>query len=230
MGELAAAIAHEVKQPLTAVAMAAGTSQRYLARDPPDLGKARESLATISDEAQRAAAVIERIRSLVAKSVPAKSRVDVNETIREVLALAKAEADRHRIVVRTDLGPGLPPVLADRVQLEQVLLNLLVNGIHAMTAISERPRELRIESRQAGSEVTVAVEDRGVGVAPEMIDRIFEPFFTTKPDGMGMGLAISRRILELYGGRLWFSAIDGGGASFQFALPCEPAAEQGVLT
>lgn len=220
MGELTAAIAHEVKQPLAAVVAGAGACERWLARNPPEIRKVRETLPQICEDAQRAAAVIDRIRALVSRAAPVRANLDLNEVIGEVLAIIASEAQQHRVVVRTSLSPALPPARGDRVQLQQVLLNLALNGIQAMSSIADRARELRIDSRQVGGEVVVAVEDQGVGLTPDDAERLFEPFSSTKPGGMGMGLAISRRIVEAHGGRLWASSNEGGGATFRFALPC----------
>ncbi|HUM12442.1 MAG TPA: PAS domain S-box protein, partial [Myxococcaceae bacterium] len=223
MGELTAAIAHELKQPLASLAAAASASRHWLQREPPDLREVEECLDQVSSDARRAGEVLDRIRSMVARSPPSKTRLDLNQTLEEVVALSQSEADRHRIVVRTSLSAGLPPVLGDRVQIQQVVLNLVLNGIRAMATTTGRPRELSMRSKRVGNEVVVEVEDRGVGVRPEDLDRIFEPFFTTKSDGLGVGLAISRRIIEDHGGRLWATANEGAGTIFRFTVPADAA-------
>ncbi|HEY1418117.1 MAG TPA: ATP-binding protein, partial [Myxococcaceae bacterium] len=220
MGELMAAIAHEVKQPLAALAAGASAGRRWLERQPPELDEARQCLQQIVADARRAAEVIDRIRALVEKSAPARARLDMNATIEDAMALARPEAQRHRVSIELALSPELPPVLGDRVQLQQVLLNLVLNAVHAMDGTAG-PREVRVCSEPKDGTVRVAVEDRGPGLDPAALDRMFEPFFTTRPGGMGMGLAISRRIVEAHGGTLWASLRDGGGASFQFTLPAE---------
>jgi signal transduction histidine kinase len=164
--------------------------------------------------------VIQRIRTLATKADPHKVLVDLNEIIHEVARLVHREVLSHRVVLGTDLAAALPPVLGDRVQLQQVLINLVINGIDAMTSVTDRPRELRIVSYQPeADQVLVAVQDTGIGVDPADMDRLFQAFFTTKPNGMGMGLSISRSIIEAHGGRLWASRNVGPGATFQFILP-----------
>jgi PAS domain S-box-containing protein len=222
MGELASSIAHEVNQPLAALVTNANAGLRWLVRDPPDLEEARECLRRIIRDGHRAGEVITRIRSLVKKSAPAKARLDLNDTIQEVLLITDAEARRHRVFVRTELAAALPPVRGDRVQLQQVILNLVMNGIEAMKEVTDRPRELRIRSRpEASSHVLVAVQDRGIGLDEQRLERVFEAFYTTKPEGMGMGLSISRSIIEAHGGRLWPTAHRDYGATFQFTVPTE---------
>jgi PAS domain S-box-containing protein len=222
MGELTSSIAHEVNQPLAAVVTNANASLRWLAGEPPNLDEARECLRRIIRDGNRASEVIARIRALVKKSAPAKARLDLSEMIQEVLAMTNTEARRHRVAVRTELAAGLPPARGDRVQLQQVILNLVMNGIEAMKAVTDRPRELLIKSRlHESGKVLVTVQDSGIGLDPQSIGRLFDPFFTTKPDGMGMGLSISRSIIEAHGGRLWATPNAGEGATFQFSLPTE---------
>jgi len=222
MGELASSIVHEVAQPLAAVATDSTACLRWLAGTSPNLEEARECLQRIIRDGKRAGEVIARIRSLVTKSAPAKERIDRNETIQEVLAMIDAEARRHRVLVRTELAAGLPPVRGDRVQLQQVILNLVMNGIEAMKAVTDRPRELVIRSEPHESgEVLVTVQDSGIGLDAQNMERLFEPFYTTKPEGMGMGLSISRSIIKAHGGRLWAKPNDGLGATFQFTLPTD---------
>jgi signal transduction histidine kinase len=166
--------------------------------------------------------VITQIRSLVKKSSPAKARLDLSEAIQEVLLITNAEARRHRILVRTDLAAGLPPVRGDRVQLQQVLLNLVLNGLDAMKVVTDRPRELLIRSQShEPGQVLVAVQDSGIGLEEGSLERVFEAFYTTKAEGMGMGLAISRSIVEAHGGRLWATRNEPRGAVFQFTLPAD---------
>jgi C4-dicarboxylate-specific signal transduction histidine kinase len=220
MGELTASIAHEVNQPLAAVITNGNAGLRWLAADPPNLDEARECLRRIIRDGNRASDVIARLRALAKKSAPAKARLDLSDTIQEVLAMINPEARRHRVSVRTDLAAGLPPVRGDRLQVQQVILNLVTNGIEAMQAVTDRPRELLIRSQPHESgRVLVAVQDAGIGLDPQQMARLFDAFFTTKPGGMGLGLAISRTIVEAHGGRLWATPNDGPGATFQFTLP-----------
>jgi len=220
MGEFTASIAHEVNQPLAAIVTNAQAALWFLDARPVDLSEVRQTLDAIRRDGRRAGDVIARIRSLVRKSSSSKVRIDLNEAIREVLAIVNPEARQHGIAVRTELAAGLPPVQGDRVQLQQVIVNLAVNGIEAMKGVADRRRELRIRSRphEAGT-VLVTVEDSGTGLDADSAERVFAAFYTTKPDGMGMGLAISRSIIEAHGGRLWPSAKSGRGATFQFTLP-----------
>jgi PAS domain S-box-containing protein len=219
MGELAAAIAHEVNQPLGAVVTNGSASLRWLAGQPPNLEEAREAIERTVREANRASDVIGRIRALLQKAPPQMERLDVNTVIRDVLTLAGNELLRGGIAVQTELAPDIPTVLGDRVQLQQVLLNLILNAIEAMSTISDQPRELLITSAKQADGVLIQVHDSGVGVDPEQADRILEPFFTTKHRGIGMGLSISRSIVEGHGGRLWFTPGSFQGAVFQFTVP-----------
>jgi len=220
MGELTASIAHEVNQPLAGVTTNANAGLRWLAREPPDLEEARACLQRIIRDGQRADEVIARMRAFARKAAPQTARLALNDVIAEVLALVDGELRRHGVALHTDLAADLPPVRADRVQLQQVLLNLLLNGIEAMRGVTERPRALVVRSRKDGAEgVLVAVQDAGTGIAPQDLERVFTPFYTTKPAGLGLGLAISRAIIEAHGGRLWATSNDGPGATFQFTLP-----------
>jgi C4-dicarboxylate-specific signal transduction histidine kinase len=220
MGELAASIAHEVNQPLAAVITNGNASLRWLAAPTPNLDEVRKAVQRIIRDGHRADDVIRRVRALLKKTDPQKAWVDINEVIREVLTLATSEVRRHRVSVRTDLATGLPPVLGDRIQLQQVILNLLMNGMEAMSSVPDRPRELLIESGSHGPQgIFVAVRDSGIGLDAQTLERIFDAFFTTKPEGMGMGLSISRTIIEAHGGRLWATPNAGPGATFQFSLP-----------
>jgi PAS domain S-box-containing protein len=219
MGELAAAIAHEVNQPLGAVVTNASASLRWLAGQPPNLGEAREAIDRTVRDANRASEVIVRIRALLQKVPPQMEQLDVNVVIREVLALADNELLRSGIAVQTDLAPDVPNVFGDRVQLQQVLLNLILNGIDAMRTITDRPRELRIKSAKLPDGVLIQVHDSGEGVNPEQANQIFDPFFTTKPQGIGIGLSVGRSIVEAHGGRLWFTPGPSHGVVFQFTVP-----------
>lgn len=222
VGELTASIAHEVNQPLTAVVANADAAARWLEAVPPDLAAVRESVRRISRDGVRASEVIQRMRTLMKKGGPARVPVNLNDLVRETVALAQPEISRRKAALQTDLAPDLPPVPADRVQLQQVLLNLVVNALDAMGAVENRPRVLRIGTdRPEPQAVQVAVADTGVGIAPQVAARLFEPFYTTKADGLGIGLAISRSIVEAHGGRLWETPNPGHGAIFQFTLPVE---------
>ena len=218
MGELVASIAHEVNQPLTAVVTNANFALRQVAAGTPNLEELREAIAEIVNDGTRASAVISRIRALLKKGAPDRVELDINEVIQEVTSLVRNEATRSRVSVRIDLAADLPHVLGDRVQLQQVLINLVINGIEAMRTVTERPRELVIKSAKNPDGVLIQVQDSGKGLDPEQADRIFEPFFTTKPQGIGMGLSISRSIVESHGGRLW-TVPGSSGALFQFTLP-----------
>ena len=219
MGELAASLAHEIKQPIAAAVTNARTGLRWLQRDPPDLQEVRETLSRIVVDVNRAADIIERNRSLYTRDTPRRERVDVNEIIRDMSVLLRDKANQHLISVRTELDPGLPAITADCIQLQQVLMNLMLNAVEAM---KETGGELTIQSKLTDAgEILVAVNDLGRGLPVANPERIFDAFFTTKPQGTGMGLSISRRIIESHGGRLWASANGGRGATFQFTLPSE---------
>ena len=220
MGELTASIAHEINQPLSAIVNNANACRRMLAVPSPDLDEVRQAVTDIADLGTRAGEVISRIRTFMKKTIPMKTQVDLNQVIVEVLALIPAEMATHKISVVTELRPGLPPVLGDRIQLQQVLLNLIMNGIESMTSSSDRPRLLLIRSQtQESGHVLVAVQDSGTGLDAKAMSHIFDTFFTTKPAGMGMGLAISRSIVEAHGGRLWPVADASEGAIFNLTLP-----------
>jgi PAS domain S-box-containing protein len=218
MGELVAAIAHEVNQPLAAIITNANFCLRQFSSATSNSDKLREAISEIVNDGTRASAVISRIRALLQKSAPERVAVDVNQIIQEVTMLLRRELIRSRVSLRTDLGSDLPRVSADRVQLQQVLINLVMNGIEAMRMVSDRPRELLIKSAMHPDGVLVQVQDSGTGFDLKHADRIFEPFFSTKPDGTGMGLSISRSIVESHGGRLWAES-GSHGAHFQFTLP-----------
>lgn len=220
MGELTTSIAHEMSQPLTAVVTHGHACLEWLSSDPPNIAKAKQSAGSIVQDGTRAGAVLSRIRALFKKDLPARDWLDVNEVIKELAVLLRDEAIRRRITLRLELARDLPMVRGDRVQLQQVLLNLVMNGMDALTGVSGGPRELVIRAAGHGTEeISVSVEDCGVGFAPELADKIFEPFFTTKPQGIGMGMAISRSIIEAHGGRLWAEPRASGGSVFQFVIP-----------
>jgi PAS domain S-box-containing protein len=219
LGELTASIAHEVNQPLAAIVANAEACLRWLGRGTPDLDAARRSVEWVIDDGNRASEVIRRVRALAKKTDIEKVPLDVNDVIREVIVLVQRELISHQVSLRMELAPKLPMVLADRVQLQQVMINLVMNGIEAMRSVTDRTRELVIGSLQETQQVLVSVTDRGVGISTEIADRLFNPFFTTKSGGMGMGLAICRSIMEGHGGRLWATADVPHGATFQFTLP-----------
>jgi signal transduction histidine kinase len=221
MGELTASIAHEINQPLTAIVSNAKASLRLLAGPLPDLAEVEPALADIAEQGHKAAEIISRISAQMKNAKAEKTTVDVNESIREVLTLAHGELDKRQVSVQTELSPTLPNVTGDRVRLQQVILNLIMNGIEAMVGVASDARTLLIESQSDPTGVLVSVRDSGVGIRPEDGKRIFEAFFTTKPRGMGMGLAISRSIIEEHGGQLTFTPNDGQGVTFRFTLPSE---------
>jgi PAS domain S-box-containing protein len=225
LGELAASIAHEVNQPLAAIVADANASINWLAATAPRVDEALEALVAIASESHRAADIIQRIRRLARRVEPHKERLDVNGVIHEVAALVRNEALSRRVSLRTELASDLPPVLGDRVQLQQVMINLAINGMDAMASVTERPRELLIQSQHGSDEVLVTVQDSGTGINPDNADRIFDAFFTTKSTGMGMGLSISRSIIEAHGGSLWMGSNVGPGATFQFSLPTATAGQ-----
>lgn len=219
MGELTTSIAHEVNQPLAAITTNAIACLRWLAGTTPNLEEARRALERIVRDGNRAGDVITRIRMLTRKNYAEKRRLNINEVIQEALTLARSEVQIKAVALRTELAPDLPPVLADRVQLHQVVLNLVINGIEAMSQVADRARELMIRTQIDGLEkVRVTVQDSGIGFALESMERIFESFYTTKTEGIGIGLSISRSIIEAHGGRLWATRNDSPGATFQFTL------------
>jgi signal transduction histidine kinase len=220
MGELTASIAHEISQPLTAVITHGQACLEWLSGSPPNLEKARLSTESVVRDGTRAGAVLDRIRALFRKEAPVKDWTDLNESIRELTAFLRNEADARQVLMRTQLSPALPNVIADRVQLQQVVMNLILNGMDAMSGTGGRERELVIRSQKdTGDQVLIAVEDSGAGLDPETAEKIFDPFFTTKLHGIGVGLSISRSIIESHRGRLWAAPRPGGGTVFQFTLP-----------
>ncbi len=216
LGEIAASLAHEIKQPIAAAITSANSCMEWLAHEPPNLDRARAAAARIDKYGNRAAEIIDRIRSFYRKSPPQRELVDVNGIIHEMLTLLKGEATRSSIAVRTDLSAELPKIIVDRVQLQQVFMNLMLNGIEAM---EDSGGELTVKSQLRDGQPQFSVSDTGVGLPTEGVDQMFSAFFTTKPQGSGMGLAISRSIVESHGGRLWVTANDGRGATFHFTLP-----------
>jgi PAS domain S-box-containing protein len=223
MGQLTASIAHEVKQPIAAVLLNAEGAVRWLSRRPQDLERIREGLGRIVEAGHRAGNVVDRIRALVKKAPPRNVRLNINEAILEVVELTRTEAVKNWILVQTDLAAELPLIEADRVQLQQVLLNLIVNAVEAMSGANDERRELFISTREAGPHgVLVAVRDSGPGLTREAAEHLFDAFYTTKPDGLGMGLSICRSIIEAHGGRLWASANAPHGAIFEFSIPASP--------
>jgi len=220
LGELAASIVHEVNQPLAAIVADANASLNWLDLPDPRLDMVRQTLEAMVKEGHRAADVVKRIRQLATKTEPHKSRLEVSDVVRDVLSLVEPELRDHDVTLRVELASGLRPVFGDRVQLQQVLLNLIMNGIEAMKAVTDRPRQILIRSHQhQPGTIVVAVRDSGVGLDPQGADRIFDAFYTTKPDGLGMGLSISRSIIEAHSGRLWASGNDDYGVTLQFTLP-----------
>jgi C4-dicarboxylate-specific signal transduction histidine kinase len=237
LGELTASIAHEISQPLAAVVTNANASLRWLSGDSPNLAEATEAIRRITRDGKRAGDVISRMRSLFKKTSTAKERLDINGVLEEAIILAQGELRRNRVSLQTHLASDLPLILGDRVQLEQVILNLLLNAVEAMSAAGDGPRELLVNSQKINqaraedrfgdkdlgdaewTDVLIAVRDSGPGLDPNNLGRLFDAFYTTKPQGLGMGLAISRSIVDAHGGRLWATAHPSRGAVFQFTLP-----------
>lgn len=226
MGELTASLAHEIKQPISAAMTDAQTCMRWLACERPEVAEAREAASRLVKDVTRANEIIGRIGSLFKKHVPMRELIDVNELIREMIGLMRSEARRYSISIRSELADGLPQIMADRVGLQQVLMNLMLNGVEAMRDMTA-PGTLTIVSRRSeDGQLTVSILDTGVGVSSEQVDKIFSAFVTSKPLGTGMGLPISRSIIESHGGRLWATPNTGPGATFQFVLPVEQSACQ----
>jgi PAS domain S-box-containing protein len=219
LGELMASIAHEVNQPVAAILTNSNAGTRWLGSTPPNLEEANEALGRIARDANRVTEVIARLRALAKKNPAHVARLDPNELIRSVLSLTEEELQRAGVAVDADLSEDLPGLMGDRVQLQQVVLNLIMNSIDAMAGVSHTGRKLLLRSFRSGDSVVVRVEDTGTGLDPEQIHALFQPFFTTKPQGIGLGLSISRSIIEAHGGSLWAEPRSAGGAVFQFALP-----------
>jgi len=229
LGVLTASIAHEINQPLSGIVTNASTCLRMLAADPPNVDGARETARRTIRDGNRASDVITRLRALCSKKETTIESLDLNEAIREVIALSLSELQRNRVILRTELADDLPLITGDRVQLQQVVLNLLRNASDAMSAVDDRPRHMVITTeREEGDRVRLTVQDAGVGLDPQAMDRLFEAFYTTKNDGMGMGLSVSRSIIERHHGRLWAASNDGPGATFSFSIPCGPASATGA--
>jgi C4-dicarboxylate-specific signal transduction histidine kinase len=220
IGELTASIAHEVNQPLAAVVANADACVAWLNLQSPDLVEARAAAKRTIQGATRASEVITRIRSLINKAAPERAQVRLNEVIEETVALVDRQASRNNVSVELELMPDLPVVFGDRIQLQQVILNLMINAVEAVTGVTDRPRRLLIRSQaRSDAQILVSVEDNGIGVSADDVARLFEPFFTTRAQGIGMGLPISRSIIEAHGGRLWAESTPNLGSVFQFTLP-----------
>jgi C4-dicarboxylate-specific signal transduction histidine kinase len=224
IGQMSASIAHEVNQPLSGILTNANAGSLMLARDPPDVDGAREMIRRTIRDANRASAVIKRLHALFAKNDGPTEVIDLNEAVRDVVALSLPELQRGQVILRSEVASDLPLVIGDRVQLQQVILNLVLNAVEAMSAVANRPKELLIRTARTDSNgALLAVQDCGSGIDPANLERVFEAFYSTKPGGMGMGLSICRAIIEAHGGKLWASQAAPRGAVFQFTLP--PTAE-----
>jgi C4-dicarboxylate-specific signal transduction histidine kinase len=223
MGQLTASIAHEVKQPIAATVTNAEAALRWLGADPPNLEEVRQTLADIVKDGNRGGEVIDRIRALIKKAPPRTDRLEINNAICEVIELTRGETAKNAVSVQTELAEGLPLIQGDRVELQQVMLNLIVNAIEAMSEVSEGARELLISTGKSESgAVLVAVRDSGPGLSSATLEHLFDSFYTTKSSGLGLGLSICRSIVEAHGGRLWASANVPRGAIFQFTVPAHP--------
>jgi C4-dicarboxylate-specific signal transduction histidine kinase len=220
LNAMAASIAHEVSQPLSGILSNANTCVRLLAADPPNVAIAAETTRRTIRDANRATEVIKRLGAMFSAKPPSKESLDVNDVAREVIALSASELRRSRALIQARFGNGLPLVSADRVQLQQVILNLLLNAADAMAQVEERPRMLLITTDlDSDAGVKLTVRDSGTGIDPQNVEKLFEAFYTTKSDGMGVGLSICRSIIESHGGRLWAAPNDGPGATFAFSIP-----------
>jgi C4-dicarboxylate-specific signal transduction histidine kinase len=220
LGELTASISHEVNQPISAVVTNGQVCLRLLALETPRPDDVRTTVERMVRDARRASEVIQRIRALAKRTEPQMVSLDINDVIREAILLVQREVLSHGVSLRTELASPLPPVLGDRIQLQQVVINLLINGVEAMAPVTDRPRDMLIRSQQPeAGQVHVSVQDSGIGIDSETAERLFSAFFTTKPSGMGMGLSISRSIIRAHGGRLWVSPNPDHGAAFQFTVP-----------
>jgi C4-dicarboxylate-specific signal transduction histidine kinase len=221
IGQLTASIAHEVNQPLSGIITNASTCLRMLKSDPPNINGAQETAQRTIRDGNRASEVITRLRTLFSKKQIEVEPLDLNEAAREVIALVSGELQRNNVILTNEFSDHLPAVQADRVQLQQVILNLLRNASDAMSSIEDRPRQLALRTELEDGHVRLSVRDSGVGFSPEIANQMFEPFYTTKPDGMGVGLSVSRSIIEANRGRIWASPNDGPGATFAFSIPCD---------
>ena len=222
MGELTASIAHEIRQPLTAVLTHSHACVEWLSANPPNLEKTRHTVNRIIQDGARAGAVLSRMRDMFKNEPPTKEWLDMNEVIHDLMLLLRMEAQRHSVGLQTDLASGLPKLKGDRIQLQQVVLNLMMNGMDAMSEAHSSGKDLIVHTRKQGAnEIAVLVEDCGMGLNPEISQKIFDPFFTTKPHGIGMGLSISRSIIESHEGRLWATPRPEGGTIFQFVVPIQ---------
>ncbi len=228
LGELASSIAHEVNQPLAGVVTNAEAGLRWLGTDPPSINEAKESLAMIAEDGERAGEVIRRLREFLKKRTPETAPLDINEVVQEAVALTRAELERRQIAIRMELSADLPPVRGDRIQLQQVIVNLIMNGAEAMAAAGSSKDLVATSRRSPDDRILVAVRDSGVGISAHDMPRMFDAFFTTKPAGMGMGLSISRSILEAHRGRIWVEANEGPGLTVQFSLPVQEAGERSL--
>ena len=223
LGTLTASIAHELNQPLSGIVTNASTCMRMLAADPPNVDGARETARRTIRDGNRASEMITRLRALFSKKEATNESVDLNDATREVLALSSSELQRNRVILRPELADDLPLVTGDRVQLQQVILNLVRNASDAMSGVDDRPRQLLIRTeRDEGDRVRLTVQDAGVGFDPQAADRLFESFYTTKNDGMGIGLSVSRSTIERHYGRLWAMPNNGPGVTFSFSIPRRP--------
>jgi C4-dicarboxylate-specific signal transduction histidine kinase len=225
MGQMAASIAHEIKQPIAVAVGSAEAAFNWLGNQPPKLEEVEQALSRIVEAGTQATEFIERVRNFFKKAPARKDPFEINQAIHEVIALTRSELANNKVSVQMEFGDDLPIVQGDRVQLQQVMLNLIINAIEAMTGISDGSRQLLIGTeKDASDEVLVTVQDSGPGLNPDSLDNLFDAFYTTKPDGMGMGLSICRSIVEAHGGRLWAVSRDGPGGIFQFTLPTHAGA------
>jgi C4-dicarboxylate-specific signal transduction histidine kinase len=223
MGELAASLSHEITQPIASARNNARAAQNFLEMQPPDLSEVGEALRCVVGDADRAGGIVDRIRDHIKKTPPRKEHFDLNEAINEVIVLGRSAIIKNGVSAQTRLAAGLSPIHCDRVQLQQVVLNLLLNAVEAMGSVEAKPRDLLISTEQDHTGVRVAVRDSGPGIDPPQLERVFDAFYTTKSSGTGMGLSICRSIVEAHGGRLWAEANEPRGAIFQFTLPAVPA-------
>jgi C4-dicarboxylate-specific signal transduction histidine kinase len=228
VGQLASSLAHELNQPLGAILRNAEAGELFLQDPSPDLDELRAILADIRQDDQRAGAVIDRMRALMKRRDPERHRLDLRLVVDDLFALVYADAEKRRVRLARESDPALPPVLGDRVQLQQVVLNLLLNAMDALEATPPERRLVTVRARPVGTTVEVTVSDTGPGIPADTLSRVFEPFFTTKPTGLGMGLAISRDIIEAHGGRLWAANNAAGGATFTLTLPVAEGGEGGT--